>query len=134
MTSILPSVLRTPNDCNTLSEQDEKEYDKRKGVGCEFITSCSLSIADVSFEVGAWSSKFTYQCLLPVTIAVLDTNPPDYKHILRLDEQIRAFPIPSSAPNDSDDSDDSDDSSYPLMMQHFIFSHYREHGESSQYL
>jgi hypothetical protein len=51
MTGILPSVLRTPNDCDTLSEQDEKEYDDRDGVGCEFITSCSLSIADVHLKL-----------------------------------------------------------------------------------
>ncbi|KIM77342.1 hypothetical protein PILCRDRAFT_623449 [Piloderma croceum F 1598] len=101
MTGILPSVLETPHECYVLSEQDEKDYDKREAVG-----------------FGAWSSKFTYQCLRPVTIAVIDPNPPDYKHILALDERIRTFPIPSSSPNSSD---------LPSIMQHFIYSHYREH-------
>jgi hypothetical protein len=51
MTGILPSVLATPNDCNTLSEQDEKVYDKREAVGCEFIMSCCWSIADVYLKL-----------------------------------------------------------------------------------
>jgi len=76
------------------------------------------------FEVGAWSSEFTYQCLLPVTNVVLDPNPPDYKAILALDERIRAFPILSSSPNNPD---------LPSIMQCSLYSHYRELGESSQH-
>ena len=51
MTGILPSVLGTSNECDMLSEQDEKEYDKREGVGCEFITSCRWSIANVYLKL-----------------------------------------------------------------------------------
>jgi hypothetical protein len=46
MTGSHPSVLTMSNDCNTLSEQDEKDYDKREAVGCEFITNYCWGIAD----------------------------------------------------------------------------------------
>jgi hypothetical protein len=51
MTGSRPSVLTTSNDCNTLSEQDEKDYEKREAVGCEFITNCCWSIADVYLKL-----------------------------------------------------------------------------------
>ena len=51
MTGILPSVLETPDECYMLSEQDEKDHDKREAVGCEFIMSCCSSIADVYLKL-----------------------------------------------------------------------------------
>jgi hypothetical protein len=65
-------------------------------------------------EVGVWSHQFTQKCFLPVTKALLASNPPDHRTIKALDNKILAFTIPMSSHN-------SDRAS---QMQFFVREHF----------
>jgi hypothetical protein len=63
---------------------------------------------------------------MPVTEAILASNPPTYRTIMELDRKIRAFAIPiSTSPQDPDRTSTS--------MQSFVRSHYSELSASSQH-
>jgi hypothetical protein len=61
---------------------------------------------------------------MPVTEAILASNPPSYRTIMELDQKIRAFDIPSSSPLDPQRPSTS--------MQAFVRSHYSELSTSSR--
>ncbi|KAF9224781.1 hypothetical protein BS17DRAFT_49346 [Gyrodon lividus] len=96
---IMPSVV----DCRVPTETEEVMYQS----------------GEVPLGFGAWSFRYTIECLAPVVEVTQAVRPPSYDSVLELDRKIREFSVPRAEGPDNAER-------MSQQMQSFARSHYRE--------
>ncbi|EGO01060.1 hypothetical protein SERLA73DRAFT_51188 [Serpula lacrymans var. lacrymans S7.3] len=91
-------------------------------IHCQYpteIDEITFQEGEVPLGFGAWSFRYTVECLAPVVQVTQAVKPPSYQSILELDRKIREFDVPRSQ-NTAHLEQTSKE------MQAWVRSHYRE--------